>query len=269
MSKRTRRIPPNAKGRDSNRSGRAERVLILRRSLVLSPVYSVLSLASRQLLVEMLAMFNGTNREHVFLSVRDAADRLGFACLKATMNAFDELKNAGFITETVSSTFSMKADVKSRARGWRLNWIDSSGRCVDPGKLPALDFSLLTKTQRNRVKRRSDVLSRYIKDYSAAKYAVDESSTMSARRQFAVENFSTQERKNGAKWTVACNQDSSTHLDNHRVGDLSLITLRMDRAPISHEDRSNLRTVAESTQQLDLTSLRRSLKVACRRDLVC
>lgn len=189
---------PNAKGRDGERTGNAGRVLILKRSLVQSPQFSALSLAGRALLLELHAMHNGTNRECVFLSVRDAADRLGLSCLKAVSAAFDELANLGFITVTIGSSFRQKADGKSRARSFRLEWIDNNGRCLSNQGLPPLEFRTLAPSQKRRVEKRSRALARYLKGYITGEFSVDDTIELSARKQFAVEQSSTLRCENSA-----------------------------------------------------------------------
>lgn len=115
-------------------------------------------------------MFNGTNNGAIFLSVRDATARLGLADFKAAQAAFAELQQLGWITETVSGCFAVKAGELSRARAWQLNWIGRDGRCVNPAALPPLDYGQLTKTQRRRVDRRQTVLSEYLKDYQRGRF---------------------------------------------------------------------------------------------------
>lgn len=168
----------NAKGRST---GSTSRFMMTRRSLFHSPQYSALSCASRALFDELLAMFNGTNNGYIFLSVRDATDRLGFSDYKAAMAAFAELEQLGFITEAMAGSFAIKAGEVSRARAWRLNWIGRDGRCVGPEELPPLNFSSLTKIQKRRVERRQRVLGIYLKDYQRGKFAVEESTTLDTR----------------------------------------------------------------------------------------
>jgi hypothetical protein len=162
-----------------------ERLVILRRSLLHSPQYSALSVTSRSLIFELQAMFNGTNNGTLFLSLRDAAARLGLSDLKAAQKAFDELVRFGFITQTIGATFHIKTDRVSKARGWRLNWMNEAGRCAGPDALPDLDQSAMPSRQNRRVARRMTVLGRYLKRYSEGQFAVERSSTIPARREFA------------------------------------------------------------------------------------
>lgn len=89
MSRRNR---VNATGRSL---GPIDRYIGIRRSLLHSPQFSALSCNSRALLLELQAMFNGTNNGAIFLSVRDATARLGLADYKAAQSAFAELRKLG------------------------------------------------------------------------------------------------------------------------------------------------------------------------------
>lgn len=213
MSRRNR---VDAKGRST---GSIERVVVIRRSLLHSPQFSALSCASRTLLFDLQTMFNGTNNGAIFLSVRDATARLGLADFKAAQAAFAELQQLGWITETVSGCFAVKAGELSRARAWQLNWIGRDGRCVNPAALPPLDYGQLTKTQRRRVDRRQTVLSEYLKDYQRGRFAVEESITLSARMAAAaagsVEESTTPNSQNGQKPPIRSVGESATHIKYH------------------------------------------------------
>jgi hypothetical protein len=209
----------DAKGR--NQSG-ADRFIQVRRGLLHSPQFSALSTTSRALMFELQAMFNGSNNGTLFLSCKDAADRLGLSDLKAVRAAFDELSALGFITETIGSSFTMKAGEGgiSKARAWNLNWI-VRGHCIGQDSLAPLDFSLLTKLQKRRVQKRSHVLSRYLGEYQQGKYAVEESSTLDPRRDFAaqslVEDSTTTKPENGQNLPNSSVEDSSHYINTMGV----------------------------------------------------
>ena len=216
-------------GRDKNKRGGERRrreiepFFLITRSFWHSPHVSVLGPPARALMIEMHSMYNGANNGVLFLSVRGAAARLGFSDLKAATSAIDELVQLGLITETVSASFSMKADSVSRARAWRLNWIDSKAmRCVGAGALPPLDFSTLTATQKRRLNARQSALKRYVREYAKNRSAVEDSSTLDARRAFAeqrrVEDSSTPKCKNGRKPPNSVVRDSSTHINTIGYG---------------------------------------------------
>jgi hypothetical protein len=164
-------------------------------------------------------MFNGTNNGAIFLSCKDAADRLGLADLKAVRAGFDEMVSLGFLTETIGSSFSIKAGRVSKARAWNLNWIER-GHCVGPDQLPPLNFSRLTKTQKRRVENRSGVLSRYLGEYQKGKFAVEDSNTLDPRRtlveQSIVEDSTTIKGDNGRKPPICSVEDSTHYIEYHR-----------------------------------------------------
>jgi len=156
---------PNATGRNGNRTGSEGAVIILRRSFWLSAQVSALSITARVLLVELTAMYTGSRcNVGLYLSVRDAARRLGLGSLESASAALQELINAGFLTETVAGHFNMKVGGKSKARAFRLNWKDDEGRPRSAEALPALDFRCLNEKQKLRLKRRSEALANYRKE---------------------------------------------------------------------------------------------------------
>ena len=117
------RNKPNQKGRNPT-----SRFARLDHRLLNSPAYRALSTAARALLVELTMVDNGENNGSLYLSIRDAAGRLGMADLSAVRSAFDELQVLGFIEMTESASFHVKAAERSRARCWRLTWLAGPGR---------------------------------------------------------------------------------------------------------------------------------------------
>lgn len=113
---------PNQRGR--NPTGRFAR---LDHKLLESGAYRSLSPNARALLVEFVMLDNGANNGSFWLSVRDAADRIGLVDLTATSRAFDELREMGFIRLTKDAHFSVKASETSRARAWRLTFLAVAG----------------------------------------------------------------------------------------------------------------------------------------------
>lgn len=215
-----RRPRTDAKGRNPDRVGNAGRVLIIRRGLFLSPQWSALSNNARSLLMELLSIFNGRNRDWLFLSVRDAADRIGLSDLKAVSIAFNQLIELGFIEESIAASFRQKSDDRSRARGWRLLIVDGQGRPSGPEALPDLDFSGLTPRQKRAVQQRSSALRRYLGDYSKGKMSVEDSTTIAARKELAVEKSSTQDAEKQGKRPISVVEESRTHINYHRgMGD--------------------------------------------------
>jgi hypothetical protein len=128
--RRRNRNKPNQKGRNPT-----SRFARLDHRLLNSPAYRALSTAARALLVELTMLDNGENNGSLYLSIRDAAGRLGMADLSAVRSAFDELQELGFIEMTETASFHVKAAEKSRARCWRLTWLAGPGR-----KAPSMAF---------------------------------------------------------------------------------------------------------------------------------
>lgn len=119
---------PNRKGRNDGPVGRFAR---LPHEVMLSAAYRSLTPNARALLVEMMAMENGQNNGSLWLSIRDAAARIGLVNKESVGKAFDELTAAGLIALTKEAHFSVKAAETSRARCWRLtflHWVGVGGR---------------------------------------------------------------------------------------------------------------------------------------------
>ncbi len=109
---------PNAKG--CNTSGRFVR---LDHYLLESAAYRSLSPNARVLLTELAMIDNGGNNGAIWLSVKDAAARIGVNNLTSVSGAFNELVTAGFIRLTKDAHFRVKASSTARARCWRLTWL--------------------------------------------------------------------------------------------------------------------------------------------------
>lgn len=103
--------------------------------ILTSNAYRALSPNDRALLVELVMLYNGENNGSLYLSVRDAAHRMGIADLTAACRSFDTLQVLGFIQLAQDAYFHVKASDKSRARCWRLTWLAGPGR-----KSPSWEF---------------------------------------------------------------------------------------------------------------------------------
>lgn len=110
---------PNAKGRNENTT---KRFAALPHEILISAAYRGLDLTARALLTEIVMIENGRNNGSLWLSVRDAADRLGITDARPISRAFEMLQLAGLIAMTKDAHFSVKASETSRARCWRLTW---------------------------------------------------------------------------------------------------------------------------------------------------
>ena len=115
---------PNKSGRNDNPVGRFSR---LPHEILTSPAYCSLTPNARALLDQLIAMENGQNNGSLWLSVRDAAARIGLCNRDSANKAFAELEGAGLIAMTKEAHFAVKASDTSRARCWRLTFLHWTG----------------------------------------------------------------------------------------------------------------------------------------------
>jgi hypothetical protein len=111
------------RGRRVNATGRSvgdsQHVRLYRYELE-SVAYRSLSLGARALLVELKALFNGSNNGSLFMSVREAAKRLNSSKSFAA-DRFQELHDRGFIRPKTCGAFSVKCLLgEGRATNWIL-----------------------------------------------------------------------------------------------------------------------------------------------------
>jgi len=213
----------DAKGRNKDRTGRQDAVLIIRRSLWQSPRVSQLSPVGRAIMVELLSLYNGTNNGSLFLSVRDATDRLGFADFRAASAGFEELESAGLISCTIKGFFSIKASAASRATSWRLNWISDTGRQLAAEELPPIDEAALPLRTKKRLERRQRALKRYHRERQEARLAVVETTTINAQAvvetttatPISVRETTTLAMENGENLRTSDNEETTTHILHH------------------------------------------------------
>lgn len=85
--------------------------------LLRSDAYNALPCTARALLVEMYDLYNGQNNGELFLSVREAARRIGTSPNTAR-KAFAELQEKGFIRVNQAGSFDWKENGK--ATSWVL-----------------------------------------------------------------------------------------------------------------------------------------------------
>lgn len=126
-NKQKRRI---RKVRTDGRSEGQSRFVMLYHWLIRSPAYESLRCVERSLLVELYALYNGSNNGDLFLSVREAARRLNVAPA-TTCRAFKVLESKGFIRARQRSSFQWK---KRLATCWVLTEFEYAG------KLPSKEF---------------------------------------------------------------------------------------------------------------------------------
>lgn len=68
-------------------------------------------------------LHDGSNNGSLYLSLRDAADRLGLSDHHSVSAAFDELIDRGLVRCTKEAHFGVKTADQSRARCWRITWL--------------------------------------------------------------------------------------------------------------------------------------------------
>ena len=163
-----------------NQTGRnhTTRFARLDHALLNSCAYRALTPTARALLIELAMLENGSNNGSLYLSIRDAADRIGVADLTAVRKAFDELQDLGFIALTEESHFHVKAAEKSRARCWRLTWLAGPGR-----KGPTMEYATHQPHPGTKAHKRMEngmrVLKRYGKARDSGRLPVLDSDTLS------------------------------------------------------------------------------------------
>ena len=119
---------------------------------------------------------NGRNNGSLYLSVRDATDRVGLSDKRAVQNAFDELIDRGLIVCTKAAHFAIKAAEHSRARCWRLTWVPAENRAAT-NDWEAYEPPPKTKSQR-RCERGMRALKRHKRQQTSHRLPVAESRTM-------------------------------------------------------------------------------------------
>ncbi|MEY4238956.1 MAG: hypothetical protein RL339_1557 [Pseudomonadota bacterium] len=125
MARGRNRRKVNATGRNEHSTGR---FALLPHRVLISEAYRSLDLAARCLLLELVMIENGKNNGSLWLSVADAADRMGQTDQRPAMRAFSDLQDRGLIAMTKDAHFSIKAAETARARCWRITWVVFDGK---------------------------------------------------------------------------------------------------------------------------------------------
>ncbi len=172
MGKRRKRNKVNATGRNAT-----TRFVRLDHRLLTSSAYRALTPTARCLLVEISMLYNGENNGSLYLSVRDATDRLGLSDMTSTTAAFNELQELGFIEMTNKAHFVVKSSDKSRARTWRLTWEAGPGQRAPSHGYDDWEPVPGTKAQ-TRMERGLGALKRYRRAWDRGKFAVLDSDTL-------------------------------------------------------------------------------------------
>jgi hypothetical protein len=112
----------------------------LYRYLLWSDAYRSLGLPARCLLVELYDLYNGENNGHLFMSVREAARRLGIS-KNTAHTALKQLEDRGFIRPNQRSSFHWK---KRQATCWVLTEYEFAGHA------PSKEFMRWSAPQQNQ-----------------------------------------------------------------------------------------------------------------------
>ncbi len=219
MANRPSRRKVNQKGRNNKTArfaGIPHRVLITR-------AYGSLSVTGKALLLELAMLDNGSNNGSLWLSVRDAGDRLGVVDLKAVGRAFDELTACGLVQLAKDAHFGVKAAETSRARCWRLSWLEWA-EGPKSQRVPCWDFEKydpaggpdpIARKARKRADMRSRAMARWQKGQAQNQFPVVESSTTECKMDqlpaVPVEESSTANPKNDGFPPKLVVEESSTH----------------------------------------------------------
>lgn len=119
MSRTANRARPNQTGRND----KTARFIMMPMRVIESAAYASLDLTARALLQELVHLHSGTNNGSIYLSVEDARLRLGLADKRPVLRAFGLLEASGLVELTKAAHFDVKTGEGSRARCWRLAWL--------------------------------------------------------------------------------------------------------------------------------------------------
>lgn len=210
MARRRKRSNMLPNGRNST-----SRFARLDHRILHSNAYRALSPNDRSMLVELISLYNGENNGSLYLSVRDAAHRMGVADLTAASRSFDTLQALGFIELTLKHEFRSGSSGQSRARCWRLTWLPGPGR-----KAPS--WELLDKEPepqspaRKRMERGLRALKSYRQGRERGRFPALDSNMLEqfrpANRAEAVSDSDTSEAENGRNPPIPTVRETATHI---------------------------------------------------------
>ena len=206
------------KGSRANATGRndlTERFVHLPHKVLRSAAYRSLGVVARALLVDLTMLDWGKNNGSIYMSLRDATDRLGLSDHHSVSAAFDELIDRGFVRCTKEAHFSVKAADHSRARCWCLTWL--AAPCL---KKPATNEwqsydPPAGSRQRKRAERGQRALKRYYRAWTSHRMPVVESPaqarlTSAAPPEPEVDS-TTEKSRNGGKQPLFVEVVSTAH----------------------------------------------------------
>lgn len=160
-------------------------------------------------------LYNGENNGSLYLSVEDAAHRMGVADHHVASAAFNDLQQMGFLEMTQDAYFWIKAAHTSRARTWRL-----TGEAGPARKAPSCAYMEREPPPgtraRTRMERGLRALKRFRRDRSQGKLPVVDSTMMDegcgGKGAEAVVDSTTLGCGNGGKPEFLCMVDSHHHI---------------------------------------------------------
>jgi hypothetical protein len=214
---------PKRRPKRPNVTGRTEatkRFSMLPHLVLTTNAYRACSPNARALLVEIVMLYNGGNNGSLYMSVRDAAARMGVSDLTAATNALEELQGRGLIVMTKEAHFEVKASEESRARCWRITWEPYGKRIATHDYLnPKAEPDAGTKARR-RMERGTKALKAYRRARDGDKLPVMDSRTMAEFEAVGgappVLETNTPNTANGEKLPNRLVMDSATYLYDTR-----------------------------------------------------
>lgn len=205
---------PNATGRNEQSK---QKFVQLPDSILSSPAYRSLTPNARALLIELIYLYNGYNNGDLWLSVDDAAARMGRSDHHAASAAFDELIEVGLIAVVNLAYYCIKTGIGSRARTFRLTWLfDQKNQKPATNEWKSFDperGSIAAK----RTNRGLQALAKHRKQRSQNKMTVVESTTLEAYscpvESILVVESTIENAKNGTKLLFSEMVESTTHIN--------------------------------------------------------
>jgi hypothetical protein len=169
----------NAKGRSKGSVGSFTK---LPHKIQESVAYRSLTPNAKALLSELVYLDRNDNNGLLFLSEKDAADRIGLSNKKSVRTAFNDLSQAGLILMTKGAYFNVKTG-EGRARSWALTWrFDYCNRRspIDSWQ----DFEPVGSAAKRAARG-----CRSLKEYKRSRKSAEDNSTLSSiGRQFKKDN---------------------------------------------------------------------------------
>lgn len=187
-----------------------------------SAAFASLDLTARALLVEVVHLYKGDNNGSLYLSAREARDRLGLGDCRPVLRGFEDLQDRGFLELAKEAHFAVKASDTSRARVWRITWHAWLESPVKARRAPTNDWRNYQPPGGTRSSKRADkrlrALARYRKEAAAGRLPVVNFTTIGAKMPHigasAVVKSTTANPESDAIPPFLVVGDSTTHIDD-------------------------------------------------------